>query len=245
MGLYLPGALGPIARLAASGDGRYSMAGVRVVDPGDGTFRCEVTDGRALLICRGLCPQDDETPGNFPAVIPSGLWRDIFDEKVRLKLYRPGSGQDGLAPVRIQVPPGTRTCSLQAGDTVARKGEVIEGRFPDVAQVLPKGKPHFVIRVNPHYLATILDVLNKLLADEPAVSLAFWKPTEPMAIVAKNRTNGICYDCLLMPLTRADPPPRAKDEDEAGPTEEEEAEEEEPPADQDATEQPEEEPDAA
>jgi hypothetical protein len=233
MALYLPGALGPIARLCSSDNGRYSMSGVRVVDPNDGTFRCEVTDGRSLLIARGVCPLDDDAPGNFPATIPAGLWKDIFDEKVKDR-------RGDLAPVRIQVEPSrieTAPCILQVGvgiqlslkdnaQAVTRKGTTIGGRFPDVSTILPKGKPAFVIRVNPHYLATLLEVLNRLLADEPAVSLAFWRPDQPMAIVAKDRTAGICYDALLMPLTLPEPVKPAPAA-EAGPTEEEELADEE------------------
>jgi hypothetical protein len=227
MALYLPGALGPIARLAASDNGRYSMCGVRVVDPCDGTFRCEVTGGRSLLIARGVCPVDEDTPGNFPAVIPSGLWKDIFDEKVKDRR----TGQ--FAPVRIQVESSKQAdapCSLQVGD-VTRKGRVVDKRFPDVNQVLPQGKPVFTIRVNPHHLATLLEVLNRLLADEPAVTLAFWRPDQPMAIVAKDRAAGICYDALLMPLYDSRPPAvNPAPTPVAGPTKEEELADQEPPA---------------
>src|SRR5262245_11646395 len=98
MALYLPATLGPLAKLCPSDNGRYSMAGVRVYDPGDGTFRCDVTDGRYLLIARGVCPLDDDTPGNFPAIIPAGPWKDIFDEKAK-------DPRGNLEPIRIQVDP--------------------------------------------------------------------------------------------------------------------------------------------
>jgi hypothetical protein len=207
MALYLPATLGPLAKLCPSDNGRYSMAGVRVHDPGNGTFRCEVTDGRVLLIARGQCPQDDETPGNFPAVIPAALWRDIYAEKVinrRTGIPLPVRVQAGLAATTSDEGP----CSLEVGDVV-RRGRTVSGRYPDVNQVLPKGKPVFTIKVNPEYLADLLSVLSRMLAeDNQGVTLAFWKPDVPMAIVAKDSKSGVCFDALLMPLTEPPAPAR-------------------------------------
>src|SRR5438128_7492809 len=53
MALYLPRNLAPLATVAATENPRYAVTGVRVLDPGDGTYRLKATDGKRLAIVRG------------------------------------------------------------------------------------------------------------------------------------------------------------------------------------------------
>ena len=82
------------------------------------------------------------------------------------------------------------------------RGTIGDGHFPDVNAVLPKGPPAFAIAVNVELLAELLSVIGKILSAETRkVTLAFWKPDVPMAVVAKDQATGVCLDGLLMPLT--------------------------------------------
>jgi hypothetical protein len=195
-GLYLPATLGPLAKLCG-GEGRYTMAGVRVRDPGDGTFRCDVTDGRLALLARGGCPRRGGL-GRKAATIPAAPWARIFAEKAKDHRGEPepvsvrvaGSENDASAPFEL----ATASLSL--------RGTLGDGHFPDVDAVLPQGPPVFAIRVNVELLAGLLGVVGKLLgAGTRKVTLAFWKPDVPMAVVAKDEATGVCLDGLLMPLT--------------------------------------------
>src|SRR5262249_12463685 len=82
----------------------------------------------------------------------------------------------------------------------------IDGRFPDWTTIIPKAAPTFTIKVNPTYLANLLTAVSHMLGDENQnVTLCFWKPDVPMAVVAKDAATGLCLDGLLMPLTDACP----------------------------------------
>ena len=60
----------------------------------------------------------------------------------------------------------------------------------------------FTIAVNPEYLANLLTAIAAMLGDDTRrVTLAFWTPDAPMAVVAKDATTGLCLDGMLMPLT--------------------------------------------
>ena len=51
--LYFPRNLAGLVALASRHEGRYATGALHVLDPGDGTYRVEVTDGRRLAIVRG------------------------------------------------------------------------------------------------------------------------------------------------------------------------------------------------
>src|SRR5690348_16203748 len=106
MALSLPAALGPLVRSAADGDGRYSINGVQVTDRGRGQFCCVSTDGRNLLIARGLAPDgvrgrlQDCAPDYEPTVIvPAAAWTEAFRKNKSLAIYRPG--HKGEPPVTV------------------------------------------------------------------------------------------------------------------------------------------------
>jgi hypothetical protein len=207
MALYLPATLGPLARCAASDNGRYSMCGVQVADPGDGTSRCAVTDGRKLLVARGLCPQEGELgcPSDAAVVVPSAEWNELF-RKVP-KLFN-GYPHGSSVPVGVDVLPGFKLRLLRPDRQ--QFCDPVDGRFPDWRTILPKGAPVFAIKVNPEYLIDVLATVRAMLAeDNQAVTLCFWKPSAPMAVVAKDGTSGVCLDGLLMPLV-PDPAPAQK-----------------------------------
>ena len=68
---------------AADDAGRYAMNGVQVADPGDGTFRCAVTDGRRLLVARGVCPKRGELgdlggPPDASVIVPPPDWNELI-----------------------------------------------------------------------------------------------------------------------------------------------------------------------
>jgi DNA polymerase III sliding clamp (beta) subunit (PCNA family) len=225
--MYLPATLGPLARCAATDTGRYSMAGVQVSDPGDGTFRCVVTDGRSLLIARGICPERGHLncPPDVGVIVPSAAWHELFRKTP--KLIAPGrSWQTSSPPLPVTIESAGEKVRLETGER-GFVSDRIDGHFPDWTQIIPKTPPAFTIVVNPELLANLLTAISHILGDETQrVTLCFWKPDAPMAVVAKDAAIGLCLDGLLMPLTDSSPPvrqPESAHEEEA----EEEAQEEE------------------
>src|SRR5262249_12529952 len=86
----------------------------------------------------------------------------------------------------------------------------LDGKFPDWHQVMPKGNPVAVVAVQPKLLAETLTALAAMLGDEfQRVTLCFFKPGEPIGLVAKNSV--ACIDALLMPLTPDPEPPKKRE----------------------------------
>ena len=141
-GLHLPTTLGPLARCAADDQGRYSMNGVQVRDPGDGTFCCVSTNGRYLLIARGITPGDGRghlgCPPDRSIVVPTVAWNEAFRKVPQLLDQPRGSNKPKTVEVALE---GTnvRLSSQERSFTC----DQIDGRFPDWTQVLPKRGPAF------------------------------------------------------------------------------------------------------
>jgi DNA polymerase III sliding clamp (beta) subunit (PCNA family) len=212
-----------LTRCAADDQGRYSMNGVQVRDPGDGTFCCVSTNGRYLLIARGISLGDERghlgCPPDRPIVVPTVAWNEAFRKVPQLLDQPRGSNKPKTVKVALE---GTkvRLSSNERSFTC----DQIDGRFPDWTQVLPKRGPAFTIYVNPDLLVDILTAVKQMIGEQKKVTLAFWTDAEPMAVVAKSAETGLCIDGLVMPLT---PSPsqiqKEKDERAARATQEEES----------------------
>src|SRR5262245_52865879 len=103
--LFLPRNLGAVAKVAARDGTRFAMQTVRVVDPGDGTFRAEATDGKVLMIARGPCESDPEFPlpegftpnGPGEVLLGAGDWQELL----RIESGEAGRGLRGRSPVPV------------------------------------------------------------------------------------------------------------------------------------------------
>src|SRR5262249_43865603 len=154
-GLSLPTTLGPLARVAADDQGRWSMNGVEVTDPGNGTFCCVGTDGRYLLVVRGIQAGDERghlgCPPDRAVLVPAVAWTEAFRKMPKL-----------LDKTTYSRKPPTVEVALE-GKKVRLSGyersftcDEIDGRFPDWRNVLPKKPPTFSIAVDPEKLAELL-----------------------------------------------------------------------------------------
>src|SRR5262249_27440581 len=103
-GLSLPTTLGQLARLTEQSSYR-AMDGVAVSDPGDGTVCCVGTDGRYMLVVRGLqvgderghlgCPRDREV------LVPAAAWTEAFRKLP--KLLEPPKYSKAAQDQRVEV----------------------------------------------------------------------------------------------------------------------------------------------
>jgi hypothetical protein len=221
-GICLPATLGPLARVAADDQGRWSMNGVQVTDPGDGTFCCVGTDGRYLLVVRGIQVGDERghlgCPPDRSVNVPAVAWTEAFRKMP--KLLDPSSWSK--KPPMVQVALEGQKVRL-SGHERSFTCDEIDGRFPDWKQVLPKKPPSFSIAVDPEKLAELLKTVQGMIGESKKVTLAFWKDNEPMAVVARNPDNGLCLDGILMPLTPS-PSEMAKEKEKKAIEEEEQRE---------------------
>src|SRR5579883_1897452 len=102
MAIYLPRQLAPLGALVQKDSLRWATDAVHVIDPGDGTFRAEATDGRKLAVVRGPNdPADARTPPPAPNtaqefLVPAELWRRGFrlGDKLCPKVVLAGSERE-------------------------------------------------------------------------------------------------------------------------------------------------------
>jgi hypothetical protein len=181
--------LGPLAKIAA-GPAARAPEGVRVIDPGDMTYRLEVTDGRKLAIVRAECPDPKEAPPELPGcgpgalVIPAADWAEAFKMVPR----RHGWLGLGLGEGRF--------CFALPGRT--REGVPLEDTFPSVAAVLPKRGPLVSFAVSPAYLRDVAELAVKLGLER--LDVLFYKAGAPVGFLGRNDL-GQYLDCLLSPLS--------------------------------------------
>jgi hypothetical protein len=206
MAVFLPPCVAAVSKAAARDVGRYSMTGVRVVDPGDGTYRLEATDGRRLAIIRGC--SDDKVVYPPLAEVPNGLPEALIAGDEWTQAFRMGKKE---RPVGLVI--GTQPA---ADDDETAKEEVVltfavdgqsfqtrpyDGLFPPVQEALPKRPALVEFRLDPTLLAGLMDVAAALgLRDNGGVTFLYFGKDQPLGLIGHN-DQGQFLDCLLMPLS--------------------------------------------
>jgi uncharacterized protein YfaA (DUF2138 family) len=95
--------------------------------------------------------------------------------------------------------------SVGQGDVLLAVGDqalttrALDGRFPDVAAVLPRSGALVAVRLNPTLLVELLKVAAAVTAGE-GVDLLFFGRDKPLGLMARNE-GGQTFDGLIMPLT--------------------------------------------
>lgn len=190
MPLYFPRNVAGLAALVARDPGRYSYAAVHVLDPGDGLYRLEATDGRRLAIIQGPIPE-----AAYPQVEdgPDELTDGLISREDWVQAFRLG---DKKQPVGLAG--GGDEVTFAVGNH-AIKAQTAGECFPDVQAVLPKHGPLVAVCVNPELLAGLLNVAAALNPDG-GVMLLYYGKDKPLGLVARN-SEGQAFDALLMPLS--------------------------------------------
>lgn len=201
MAVLLPPLAAHLAKVAARDEGRYSMAGVRVLDPGDGTYRLEATDGRRAAILRGYnldttplpeLPEADPSVRAGEGVVPLADWIDGFKMVPAARVRRP---QAPLALVLRR----DDVCMTTVG--AQRQARLLDGRFPSIDRVLPSGPAVVSFQVNPKLLIELLQIALAVCGDDPKVTIHFWKDGAPVGLSCMTAEHGgVFLDGLVMPL---------------------------------------------
>jgi hypothetical protein len=189
MPLYFPKNIAGLAMLGSKNSTSYALGALRVIDPGDGTYRVEVTDGRRLAIVRGPCAKanypalENATNGASQVLVSAEDWKNAF----RLG----GKGHVvGLAAAE-------ETLTLAVLDQ-ALVGKPLEGRFPPVDSVLPTSGALLRVQIDPSSLRGLLNVAAALEPDE-GVALLYFGKDKPLGVMCRN-SDGQTFDALIMPL---------------------------------------------
>jgi hypothetical protein len=89
----------------------------------------------------------------------------------------------------------------------------VEGRFPNISQVVPKKRPLFTFSIDPKLFAETLLAMADLLPDESrAVQCFYYGEGLPVGFCARNPENGAMIDALIVPLVAPKPDPKATQE---------------------------------
>jgi hypothetical protein len=176
---------------------RFSAGCVRLIDPGNGLYRAEATDGRILAIVQG--PSDgiggtDPNPDLTEALIPADEWAAglALDKKAKQVLV--GSVGDDQPDVNF------------ASLTQIRRVRQGEGRWPDVGRVIPSQTPLFSVLFDPAHLIRLLRLFQAFAAEtERRVALHYYGPKGfVLGFSARNGETGQVLDALLVPLVIKD-----------------------------------------
>jgi hypothetical protein len=206
MAVFLPRVAAHVVKAAAKDAHRYAMNGVQILDPGDGTYRLEATDGKRAVILRGynldeslvpLIPELHEEESSV-GIVPAADWLEGFKMIPKEKGWR-----------RVEFPLGIRlgkTTYTMGTSGAQRQGGLLEGRFPEIERVLPGNEAKFTIAVNPQLLAELLMIAKHMCGEgNQRVLLHFYGPEVPMGMSFQSGEHGgVFVDALLMPLTPAE-----------------------------------------
>src|SRR5262249_44344621 len=88
---------------------------------------------------------------------------------------------------------------------------MVEGRFPNINQAIPKKRPLFTFRVDPKILAETLLAMADLLPDaDRGVQFFYFGDGLPIGFCARNPETGMMIDALVVPLVQCSPNPKDK-----------------------------------
>jgi DNA polymerase III sliding clamp (beta) subunit (PCNA family) len=162
--LFIPRSLCALKRVAAKAEhARFGATqGIRIA-LASGLYRAEATDGHRAMVVQGLMPSEDPPwPGfkDLPddaceaVVLPKDLERAC---KVGDDYLQRSFGMLGIATM------GNDVCLGLGSELVTAR--TVEGRFPNINQVIPKKRPLFTFRVDPKILAETLLAMAELLPE--------------------------------------------------------------------------------
>jgi hypothetical protein len=199
--LFIPRSLCALKRVAAKAEhARYgATTGIRITLT-SGLYRAEATDGRRAVVVQGLVPIEDppwpgfkEVPDNAceAIVLPKELERAC---KVGDQFVQSRFDMVGMATVGSEVYLGL------ANDVINTRP--VEGRFPQIDNVMPAKRPMFTFRIDPKLTAeTLLTIADLLPDDARGVQCFYYGDGYPLGFCAQNPENGMMIDALVVPLS--------------------------------------------
>jgi hypothetical protein len=205
--LLLPPNLAGLVRLAAADPhSRFATAGVQLRSTGRG-YRVAATNGRVLGLVDGDLP---DAPEHYPAppalaaspgteagcVLPADAWKKAFAAVPKGKTVKAKPILGNLA-VAIGKE-GSVLASTDLDTDSELQPRHLEGRFPNVASVLPKGEPRARFRVGVKLLLALLQTAEAFAGEAGAVTVEVHDPEKLVAVRAA--CEGQEFTGLIVPL---------------------------------------------
>jgi hypothetical protein len=202
---FIPRSLCALKRVAARHEhGRFGATqGIRIAVK-KGLYRAEATDGRRVIYAQGVVDDDLPWPGYrdtpddaFETVVPTkDLERACKTAETALGKYSDAAAMVGLATTGTKI-------SLGLGNDVMAT-QAVDGRFPNIANVVPTTRPMFTFRIDPKLFAETLLAMSALLPETAqGVQVFFYGKDTPIGLCARNPDNGMMIDALVVPLMDA------------------------------------------
>jgi hypothetical protein len=194
--LVLPSNLCALSRLTAKEPSRYSTESIRLQATTEG-YQAMATDGRCLGLVTGPSDEDLEVPAELAKI--SGRCHEALIP-----------GQDWSRVLRAAAKKGPALVQMAQHGTVFLVGNTqetlpaIEGRFPDVGQLLKQQcRTVFKVAVNGKMLAELVQVATAFsgdaLGDNP-IYLHF-AGSKKLVLLTTGNDRGQKFVGVLMPLT--------------------------------------------
>jgi DNA polymerase III sliding clamp (beta) subunit (PCNA family) len=186
---------------------RYSLHGVRVEKTAAG-YRAAATNGRILVVVDG--PEATAAPyaGIAYPPAPVGRWA-LIPRKVFAAAFRMIRGRETVA---VDLASCANRATIYSGvpeNCVTRDVKALDGKFPDIAFVLPTTPPKFTCVLGAHLLADLAAALEAFASadyEHETVTVEFRAADQ--AIVFRMRTgHGQTVTALQMPKTENPLPP--------------------------------------
>jgi len=212
--LFIPRSLCALKRVAAKeGHARFQATqGIRIA-LASGVYRAEATDGRRAMVVQGLIPGEDPPWPGFKD-LPDDACEAVIMPRDLERACKVGKDflQSRLMGIATM---GNDVCLGLGSELVTAR--TVEGRFPNINQVIPKEKPLFTFSFDPKTLTETLLAMAELLPEtDRRVELFYYGNGLPIGFCARNIDNGIFIDALVVPLTlpKADEKPAEEEEPE-------------------------------
>lgn len=210
--MKFPRSIVPVLRFAASEGGRFCIHGAHVVVRG-GVTRVEVTDGRMLGVVEYPSPDDPDEDvildaraltfllgGDVPMVVGENEYGEEFKydpiPALRSSMATIQRNGDGSAVALFHGPKSANV--------------VLNGKFPQVGDVIPSGEPAASILVNTTMLRAALDVVDAIADPEyPVAWLSIAQGVKGPLIVqaARPDRNQETFTALVMGVAPYTPRP--------------------------------------
>jgi MutS domain I len=205
MYVFIPRSLLALKRIAAKQEhSRFGAThGIRIAHV-KGVLRAEATDGHRAMVVR-LNTDEEQPPWPAFTETPDDAYEAVVLPKDLEKAAKLGERFVVDRFPQIGVATVGKSVFLGLGSDMVRADHV-DGRFPNIDNVVPKIKPLLSIRVDAKLLAETLLSIADLLSDEQrGVRLFFYGTNQPMGICARNPDTGAFIDALVVPLVENNP----------------------------------------
>jgi len=206
--LLLPPNVAKIASVAAKDQhGRYGATTGIQVSRRDDKYRIEATNGRVAAIITGTPDQAEDYPtcpflqaapnGAASAVVPASIWSKGFRDLPKRTAAKPI-----LANLAVVL--GKERITLSSTDLETDRAvqpRVVEGRFPEIDRIIPKGKPKATACVSIAELRSLLSVAE---AVGSGVTFEFHDKNGPLVLRAKHDDSDQEFLGLAAPIVPSD-----------------------------------------